>query len=73
MSSLRGTNPSSEDSSYPPTPIFTSGEQSSSRQSWELRRARSESILPNHRRGNGEASPFPNDGICVTFVVVRVI
>ncbi len=67
LSSLRGTNPSSskhEDSSYPPTPVFTSGGQSSTRQSWELRRARSESVLAIHRRGNGERPlgvPLPRE------------
>jgi len=67
MSSLRGTNPSSskqDDRSYPPTPVFTS-EQSITRQSWELRRARSKSVLASHRRGSGERPPpLPKGFLC---------
>ena len=67
MSSLRGTNPSSskqDDRSYPPTPVFTR-EQSITRQSWELRRARSKSVLASHRRGSGERPPpLPKGFLC---------
>ncbi|DBA74000.1 hypothetical protein WJX77_000667 [Trebouxia sp. C0004] len=57
--SLIGTKLSSkwEDSSLPPSPVFTSGERSSPRPSSELRRARSESVLAIHRRGFGHVSP----------------